>query len=179
MGEAPLLRSIKRTQMIMWLAFAAEPFATLALLLVWRYTQGDRVVKDAVSWPEWFSYLFAILLAAASVVVRRLFLSERRVRARCEGGKVGSEALAVLGSSDARGERLWRLSRCYLRPMLIAWGLNSSITVGGLMRLFTAGDEASVVVLSLVALVLNALAYPRFDRFVERMQDVSLGREGF
>jgi hypothetical protein len=161
----------------LWLAFMAEPFATLALFLVWRYTQGDRVVKDTVTWPGWFSYLFAVLLAAASVFVRHLLLSERRVRARCESGKPESDALAMLGSLDERGERLWRLSRCYLHPMLIAWSLNSSITVGGLMRLLTAGDEVPVTVLSLAASALNVLAYPRFDRFVERMGDLSQNRE--
>ena len=178
MGESPLLRSIKRTQMIMWLAFIAEPFATLAVFLVWRGMQGDSVVKDRVSWPGWFSYLFAVLLAVASVFVRHLLLSERLVVARLDSGKPGSDALAMLGSLDARSEWLWRLSRCYLSPMLIAWGLNSSITVGGLMRLFTAGDEVSVIALSLAALALNALAYPRFDRFVERMGDLSPHGEG-
>lgn len=38
MGESPVLWSIKRTQMSTWLAFMAEPFAALALFLVWHRT---------------------------------------------------------------------------------------------------------------------------------------------
>jgi hypothetical protein len=178
MDESASSRSIKRTQVILWLAFMADPLASVALLLVWRSTQGDRMVEGAASCPGWAAYLFAVLLAAASVFVRRLLLSERLVMTRLESGKSESDVLPMPGNLGARDEWLWRLSHWYLTPMLIAWGLNSLVTVGGLICLFTEGDEMPVIILSLAALVLNALAYPRFERFVERIEGLSQGWEG-
>jgi hypothetical protein len=178
MDESTSLWSIKRTQVILWLAFTAEPLASVALLLVWRSTQSDRLVKDTVSCPGWVAYLFAVLLAAASVFVRRLFLSERLVKARLESEESEPDVLPMPGNLGARDERVWSLSRHYLTPTLMAWSLNGFITVGGLMCLFTEGDEVPVIILSFAALVLNALAYPRFDRFVERIEGLGQDWEG-
>ena len=169
MDEAVWLRAIRRTQKIMWFAFLAEPSAYVGLSLVWGATQNGRVVQRIAPWPAWVWYLPAVLLAAASVFVRRLLLSARFVESRLESGKLGSHVLPVLGRLTPRSEWLSRLSRVYLTHMIIAWSLNGFVPIGGLMLLFTKGDGVSVLALSLAALVLNALAYPRFDRFVERM----------
>jgi hypothetical protein len=56
--------------------------------------------------------------------------------------------------------------------MLMSWGLNSSVPIGGLMLLFASGDSRTILVLSALAVVLNLLAYPQLDAFIERAKNL-------
>jgi len=55
----------------------------------------------------------------------------------------------------------------------LSWGPNSCVPVGGLILLFMNGDSRTVLVLSALAVVLNLLAYPQLDAFIERVRNLS------
>jgi hypothetical protein len=87
----------------------------------------------------------------------------------------GSSASEDLSEQELR---LLSVAHYYLTPMLLSWGLNGCVPIGGLILLFTNGDCNTILVLSALAVVLNLLAYPQLDAFVERARNLQL-EEGF
>jgi hypothetical protein len=162
MTDENLLQSARRTQTIIWLAFVSEPLVYVALALVVSFERAEGVEQVAEPYLRWVFYLLAAVLAVASPLVRRFLLSERQLEALRGGGT------SVLADASSR----------YLTASLVSWSLNSFIPVGGLILLFISGDGMTILVLAAAAMVLNLLAYPQLDAFVERVGESSydLGR---
>jgi hypothetical protein len=167
-----LLRGAKRTQLLIWLAFTTEPFVYVILSFI--VSQGAISCTEQTAGPylKWGFYLLACLFAVASLLVSRFLLSDRQIKARLE-----AEPLEVDGSSaskdlSAQEAQLLSVSHYYLTPMLLSWGLNSFVPIGGLFLLFASGDCRTILVLSALAAVLNLLAYPQLDAFVERARSL-------
>jgi hypothetical protein len=167
-----LLRGIKRTQTIIWLALTAEPF--VYVVLTFLVGQGAVACAGQTTEPylKWGSYLVACLFAVASLLVSRFLLSDRQIKARLA---IERDEASDSGLSEAQLESL---SHYYQTSMLISWGLNSCVPIGGLLLLFTSGDCWTILVLSALAVVLNLLSYPQLDAFIERARRLVV-EEGF
>ena len=162
------LKGIKRTQMIIWFALTTEPF--VYVLLSFLVSQGAvECGQTAEPYLKWGAYLFACLFAVASLLISRFLLSDRQIKARLQIGQLDGSA-----DSNEHESRLLSVSQYYLTPMLLSWGLNGCVPIGGLILLFTNGDCSTILVLSALAVVLNLLAYPQLDAFVERVRSLQL-----
>ena len=150
------LQATRRTLMMMWVGSLVEPLIYAALPWIVGAEQVGGFERGVDPTWKWGAYLLAVILAAASVFLRRFFLSDRQ--------------LEVFRGGDASA--LVEASRRYLTTSLLSWGVNSCIPVGGLVLLFTTGDTNTVLVLSATAVVLNLLDYPQLDRFIERVENL-------
>lgn len=168
-----LVRGAKRTQAIIWLAFTIEPFVYVVLSLI--VSQGAITCSGQTAWPfsRWDFYFLACLLVVASLLISRFLLSDHQIKARLARGQFEADGTPPENLS-AHDAQLLSASRYYLTPMLLGWGLNSSVPIGGLILLFTSGDCRTILVLSALAVVLNLLAYPQLDAFVERVRNLQL-----
>jgi len=168
------LQAAKRTQMIIWLAFTVEPFVYVVLSFI--VSQGAIACTGQTTGPylKWGFYFVACLLAVTSLLISRFLLSDRQIKARLANGQFEADGAPPSGSLGAHDAKLLSLSRCYLSSMLLSWGLNSCVPVGGLILLFTNGDSRTILVLSALAVVLNLLAYPQLDAFIERVRNLQL-----
>jgi hypothetical protein len=171
-----LLHGIKRTQLLIWLAFTTEPFVYVVLSFI--VSGGAIPCAEQTTGPylKWGFYLLACLFAVASLLVSRFLLSDRQIKARLEAGQLEIDGLPAPEGLSAQEVQLLSVSHYYLTPMLLSWGLNSFVPIGGLILLFTSGDCRTILVLSALAVVLNLLACPQLDVFVERAR--SLVEEG-
>ncbi|MFL7794813.1 MAG: hypothetical protein AB8I69_21910 [Anaerolineae bacterium] len=167
-----LLKGTKRTQMMIWLAITTEPFVYVVLSFLVSQGMVECTGQATEPYLKWVAYLFACLFAVASLIISRFLLSDRQIKARLQAGQpdgsVGSKGLSGYES------QLLGASSYYLTPMLISWGLNSFVPMGGLILLLTNGDCSTILVLSALAVVLNLLAYPQLDVFVERVRSLQL-----
>jgi hypothetical protein len=150
------LQATRRTLMMMWVGSLVEPLIYAALPWLASTEQVGGPECCAGSTWKWGAYLLAVILAAASVFLRRYLLSDRRLEA-FRGGD---------------GAALVEASRRYLTTSLLSWGVNGCIPVGGVILLFTAGDTRTILVLAATAVVLNLLDYPQLDRFIERVENL-------
>jgi hypothetical protein len=170
-GEAfeSLLKGTKRTQMIIWFALTTEPF--VYVLVSFLVSQGAVGCTGQAPEPylKWGFYFVACLFAVASLLISRFLLSDRLVKARLQLG--GSSVSEDLSEQELR---LLSVAHYYLTPMLLSWGLNGCVPIGGLILLFTNGDCNTILILSALAVVLNLLAYPQLDAFVERARNLQL-----
>ncbi len=171
---APLQAS-KRTLMIVWFAFLAEPLIYALLPWVVSAEQVGGFERGMEFYWKWGSYLLAVVLAVASLLLSRFLLSDRQIEARLQAGQLESDGLSASKDLSAQESQLLSVSRYYLNSMLLSWGLNSFVPVGGLILLFTGGDCRTILVLSALAVVLNLLAYPQLDAFVERVRNLVEG----
>ena len=167
-----LLRGTKRTQLLIWLAFTTEPFVYVILTFV--VSQGAISCAEQAAGPylKWGFYLLACLLAVASLLVSRFLLSDRQIKARLETGQLGRDSSSAAKGLSAQESQLLSVSSYYLTPMLLSWGLNSFVPIGGLILLFTNGDCRTILILSALAVVLNLLSYPQLDAFIERARNL-------
>lgn len=167
-----LLRGIKRTQTIIWLALTTEP--VVYVVLSFLVSQGAVACTGQTGWSylKWDFYFLACLLVVASLLISRFLLSDRQIKARLQTGQLDDSS----GSKDLSEQESQLLSAAhyYSTPMLLNWGLNSCIPIGGLLLLFTSGDGRTILVLSALAVVLNLLAYPQLDAFIERVRNLQL-----
>ncbi|MBN1976095.1 MAG: hypothetical protein JW918_01735 [Anaerolineae bacterium] len=166
------LKGTKRTQMIIWLAITTEPFVYVVLSFLVSQGAVECTGQTAGPYLKWGAYLFACLFAVASLLISRFLLSDRQIKARLQIGQLDSPE----GLSE-RDSRLLSVAYYYLTPMLLSWGLNSFVPIGGLILLFATGDCNTILVLSALAVVLNLLAYPQLDAFVERVRSLQLEEE--
>jgi hypothetical protein len=166
------LRAIKRTQKIIWLALTMEPFVYVILTFVVSQGAISCAEQTAGSYLKWIFYLLACLLAVASLLISRFLLSDRQIKARLEARQLEIDGLPGAKDSSGQESQLLSLSRYYLTPMLLSWGLNSCAPIGGLILLFTSGDCRTILVLSGLAVVLNLLAFPQLDAFIERVRNL-------
>jgi hypothetical protein len=166
------LRAAKRTQKIIWLALTMEPF--VYVVLTFMVSQGAVSCAEQTAGPylKWVFYLLACLLAVASLFISRFLLSDRQIKARLEAGQFEMGDLTASEGLSGQESQLLSVSRYYLTPMLLSWGLNSCVPIGGLILLFTSGDCRTILVLSVLAVVLNLLAYPQLDAFIERARNL-------
>jgi uncharacterized membrane protein len=171
-----LLRGTKRTQLLIWLAFTTEPFVYVVLSFI--VSQGAISCAEQTAGPylKWGFYLLACLFAVASLLIGRFLLSDRQIKARLEAGQLEMDGSSASRDLSAQEVQLLSVSHYYSTPMLVSWGLNSGVPIGGLILLFTSDDCRTILVLSALAVVLNLLAYPQLDAFVERAR--SLVEEG-
>lgn len=164
------LRAVKRTQVLIWLALTMEPFVYVGLSFLMSQGAISCTEQTAGPYSKWGSYLLACLLAVASLLVSRFFLSDRMIRARLESGQLEVDGSSASEGLSGQESQLLSVSRYYLNSMLLSWGLNSFVPVGGLILLFTGGDCRTILVLSTLAVVLNLLSYPQLDAFIERVR---------
>jgi hypothetical protein len=166
------LRAAKRTQWLIWLALTTEPVVYVGLSFF--MSQGAiSCTEQTAGLSKWGSYLLACLLAVASLLVNRFLFSDRQITARLESGQIDIDGSSVSEGSSGQESQLLSVSRYYTTAMLLSWGLNGSVPVGGLILLFTGGDCRTILVLSALAVVLNFLMYPQLDTFIERVRDLS------
>jgi hypothetical protein len=165
------LQATRRPLMIVWFAFIVEPLVYSLLPWIVSADQLGGSAQSVACYWKWGAYLLAVGLAFASLALDRFMLSDRQIKARLaiEQIEAGGSPLGNSGLSEAQ---LASLSRYYLTSMLMSWGLNSSVPVGGLMLLFASGDSRTILVLSALAIVLNLLAYPQLDAFIERVRNL-------
>jgi hypothetical protein len=166
-----LLRGTKRTHMIIWLAITTEPFVYVVLSFLVSQGAVECTGQTAEPYWKWGAYFVACLFAVASLLISRFLLSDRQIKARLQIGQ-------LVGSGLSEESQLLSVAQYYLTPMLLSWGLNGCVPIGGLILLFTNGDCSTILVLSALAVVLNLLAYPQLDAFVERVRNLQL-EEGF
>jgi uncharacterized membrane protein YhaH (DUF805 family) len=174
-SDENLLQSARRTQMIIWLAFTTEPCVYVIVALVLSLERTEPAGQEVSPYLLWGFYLLAVILALASLLVRRFLLSDRQLKARFEAGRLESDESPPLEGLSAREARLLSLAQWYLVAMLVGWGLNSCIPVGGLVLLLQGSSGATLSVLSAAAVALNLLAYPRLDAVIERARSVTWG----
>jgi hypothetical protein len=165
------LQASKRNLMVTWFAFLAEPLV-YALLpwIVGTGRMGGSAQGVEPNW-KWGAYLLAVGLVLASLALDRFLLSDRQIKARLALERTETDG-PPLGDSSLTGAQLASLSQHYRTCMLMSWGLNSSVPIGGLMLLFASGDSRTILVLSALAVVLNLLAYPQLDAFIERAKNL-------
>jgi hypothetical protein len=169
------LRAGKRTLLIVWFACLAEPSFYAFLPWILRAGQvGVPVQSGASSW-RWGAFLLAVVLVLASLVLQRFMLSDRQIKARLAMGRGGADA-SPLGSSSLSEAQLLGLASHYRTSMLMVWALNGCVPIGGLMHLFTSGSDRTILVLSALAVVLNLLAYPQLDAFIEHVRDLRMSQ---
>ncbi|MBN1812269.1 MAG: hypothetical protein JXA14_10570 [Anaerolineae bacterium] len=158
-GEAveASLQATRRTLMIMWFGFLAEPLIYALLPWIVSAEQVGGSERGLEPYWKWGSYLLAVVLAAASALLRRFLLSDHQLEALR-----GGDASALIEAS-----------RRYLNASLLGWSLNSCIPISGVVLLFTGGDGMTILVLVAAAMVLNLLVYPQLDGFIERVRDLS------
>ncbi len=166
------LQATRRTLMIMWFGFLAEPLIYALLPWIVSAEQVGGTERGAGAYWKWGAYFLAVALTFASLVLHRFLLSDRQIKARLAIEQVEADG-APLGSLSSSEAQLVSLSRYYLTSMLLSWGPNSCVPVGGLILLFMNGDSRTVLVLSALAVVLNLLAYPQLDAFIERVRNLS------
>lgn len=171
------LQAAKRTQLLIWLALTMEPFVYVALSFVVSQRAISYAEQTAAPYWKWVFYLLACLLAVASLLVSRFLLSDRQIKARLEAGQLEIGGLSASEDLSEQASQLLSVSRYYLNSMLLSWGLNSCVPIGGLILLFTSGDCRTILILSALAVVLNLLAYPQLDAFLDRVRDLSYGGE--
>jgi uncharacterized membrane protein len=166
------LRAAKRTQLLIWLALTTEPFVYVILTFI--VSQGAISCAERAGGPysKWGFYLLACLLAVASLLVSRFFLSDRRIVAQLETGRLEMDSSSGSEDLSMQDAQLLSLSRYYLNSMLLSWGLNGCVPIGGLILLFTGGDCRTILVLSALAVALNLLSYPQLDAFIERVREL-------
>ena len=82
------LRAAKRSQLLIWLALTLEPFVYVGLSFIVSRGAISCVEQTAGSYLKWGSYLLACLLAVASLLVNRFFLSDRQIIARLEAERL-------------------------------------------------------------------------------------------
>ena len=167
------LRAAKRSQLLIWLALTLEPFVYVGLSFIVSRGAISCVEQTAGSYLKWGSYLLACLLAVASLLVNRFFLSDRQIIARLEAERLEIGDSSAAEDLSRQESQLLSLSRYYTTSMLLSWGLNGFVPIGGLILLFTGGDCRTILVLSALAVVLNLLSYPQLDAFIERVGDLN------
>jgi hypothetical protein len=172
------LRAAKRSQLLIWLALTLEPFVYIVLSFVVSQGAISCAEQAAVPYSKWAFYLLACLLAVASLLVSRFLLSDHRIIAWLETGQLELDGSSASEDLSGQESQLLSVSRYYTSSMLLSWGLNSFVPVGGLILLFTGGDCRTILVLSALAVVLNLLAYPQLDAFIERVRNL-IGEEGW
>jgi hypothetical protein len=163
------LRAAKRSLLLIWLALTMEPFVYVGLSFIVSQGAISCAEQTAEPYAKWGFYLLACLLAVASLLASRFLLSDRQIKARLEAGQLEMDSSS--GSEDWNAQLL-SLSRHYTTSMLLSWGLNSFVPIGGLILLFTGGDCRTILVLSALAVVLNLLSYPQLDAFIERARNL-------
>lgn len=166
------LQTIKRTQVLIWLALTLEPFIYVGLSFIVSQGAISCAEQTAGSFSKWGFYLLACLLAGASLLVNRFLLSDRWIMARLEAGQLQMDGTSGSEGVGLRESQLLSLSRYYTTAMLLSWGLNGCVPIGGLILLFTGGDCRTILVLSALAVVLNLLSYPQLDAFIERVRNL-------
>jgi hypothetical protein len=166
------LQADRRSLMITWFAFLAEPLIYALLPWILSAEQMGGVERGVAPYWKWGAFLLAVVLALASLALHRFLLSDRQIEVRLALERVGATASPPGVKSSLSEAQLVNLSRHYQTSMLICWGLNSSIPIGGLILLFTNGDDQTILVLSVLAVVLNLLAYPQLDAFVDRVRNL-------
>jgi hypothetical protein len=145
------------------------------VVLSFIVNQGTIACAGQTAWHylKWDFYFLACLLVVASLLISRFLLSDRQIKARLALEQIEADESPLRDSSPSEAQ-LVSLSRYYLTSLLMSWGLNSCVPIGGLILLFINGDGRTVLVLSALAVVLNLLAYPQLDAFVERVRNLQL-----
>jgi len=166
------LQAAKRTQLLIWLALTMEPFIYVTLSFIVSQGAISCAEQTAGLYSKWGFYLLACLLAVASLLVSRFLLSDRRIIARLEAGQLEVNGLSASEDLSGQESQLLSVSRYYSTSMLLSWGLNGCVPIGGLILLFTSGDCRTILVLSALAVVLNLLSYPQLDAFIERVRNL-------
>jgi hypothetical protein len=152
-----LLQGHKRNLTLFWLVFVFEPLFYLILPWVVNDLEVEGMMPDVALYAKWGFYFLAVILAVASILVHRVLLSDRRLQAM----------------------RVEEALRSYLSTELATWSLNGAIPLGGVFMFFLSGDVQLLVILSILGMVLNLLARPRLDVFVERVRELHYGAGRF
>lgn len=167
-----LLRGTKRTQLLIWLALTIEPLVYVAVSFIVSQGAISCAEQTAGPYSKWGFYLLACLLAVASLLISRFLLSDRQIMARLEVGQLETDGSSASEDLSGLESQLLSLSRYYTTSILLSWGLNSCVPIGGLILLFTGGDCRTILILCALAVVLNLLSYPQLDAFIERVRNL-------
>jgi hypothetical protein len=129
-------------------------------------------------------YALAGVLAIASVISRKYFLSARWLKAQwhkqvsppqlasadTETGQIDGDKLAKLGSLNETEIKLLSLAQANLVPLLLSLGLNDLIALIGLVFVLCGANKVSLIPFVGTAIILNIGMYPRLDAIIERAE---------
>lgn len=179
-----LKRLVKKQELALrgiWVAFLA---AVLLFCITGKIVMGDAAASHLQ--PEMFvyiCYLAAITLTFGSLVVPRLMLSDRKLKAKLavrhtpkeaaikdRTGQVVQEELEKLERLTPVELELYLIANSYMVPLLISLVLAEAITIIGLVAAVSRLNFNSMMPFVGVTVVLYILFFPRLTPFLERAE---------
>jgi hypothetical protein len=176
-----LLQAIESRQKLIWLGLTASSTVYVPLAFVdVTMTAGRELVQNL----GWAFYALAGVLAVASVVIRKYFLSARWLKAQwhqqvsprqlatadTETGQMDGDKLAKLERLNETEIKLLGLAQANLVPLLLSLGLNDLIAVTGLVFVLCGASKVALIPFVGTAIILNIGMYPRLDAIIERAE---------
>ncbi len=172
-----------RTMILIWGAFlAASP---IYVAVVWILFRGDKPEVEPPADPMMMMVgvgLVGLLSAIASVILEKVFLSEKRILknlgqtpsavtalgSKTQGGSAPSgEKVALFEKLSETEQRLACLLGHYQTSMMMIWAMRESIAVWGVLLAILVGKFLPVIPFAAVALMLVAIKPPRPIAFLE------------
>lgn len=144
----------KLTLFILWGALLASLLMQVFVGYVSMRDPSSRPIVDA-GMMETAAYLKipAVVLATASVFVRRMFLSV--------------SALRTFASTVSPEHRLTAVFGRLMTFSIVTWALNESVNIFGLVTVFLTGDWQAILPFTAVAVLLDVIMMPNADHFRE------------
>ena len=177
-GVKQLIRYVERVMQGLWLAMTLS--ATLWVLLSYAcISSGKYHLPPTISALELYFYMGAVLLGAASFILRISLLKDNRIR-ECLLRQTSSlnqtinsnkKLLAKLQQLPPEEQELFRklmpISGWSLNIYLICWSLNSAIAILGFVFSLATESYTESVPLVAAAITLNILMFPKLQPLME------------
>lgn len=144
------LQKRKLTLFILWGALLASVLIQVFVGYMTMQDPSSRPTVDA-GMMETAAYLKipAVIVATASVFVRRMFLSVSALRTFASTVPPDHRLTAVFG-------RLMTFS-------IVTWALNEAVNIFGLVTVFLTGDWQAILPFTAIAVLLDVIMMPNFD----------------
>jgi hypothetical protein len=146
------------TMRVIWVALSASIGVYVAVLFVLGAQLAGREPGEIM---ELVFYAQSVLLAAGSLAYRRWALSDERLR----------QAMAGAEGEAAKSDAL--LAELNVTT-IVGLALHEAIALFGFVLGFLAGDPLLILPFAAVALVLNAMIFPRPEPLLARVRSLSL-----
>ena len=177
-GVKQLIRYVERVMQGLWLAMTLS--ATLWVLLSYACIRSGKYhLPPTISALELYFYMGAVLMGAASVILRISLLKDNRIR-ECLLRQTSSsnqtinsnkKLLAKLQQLPHEEQELFRklmpISGWSLNIYLICWSLNSGIAMLGFVFSLATESYTESVPLVAAAITLNILMFPKLQPLME------------